>query len=314
MISLIISVYNTEKYLERCLESVTRQTYKDFECIVVDDGSLDHSLEIAKEFESKDKRFKVFHKENGGLSSARNYGLERAKGDYLFFIDSDDELYECALSVLLGEMKDGIDLVFGGFVSCDEDGAILWSTEGNQTITTTVKGALDLVAYPTKYYLTLGMAWLNLFKRSIIDDNNLRYGEQHGAVEDRAFLVSYLCACQGSIAFTTKPIYKYYCQRSDSIMNSRYKEFKVNTLNTLDGRIAVLESTRRFGKSWKMIYQAQLAAFYTYHDLVLYVRRFNHADMEQVLQRKVNNALSRPLYMMLTLRDWIKRIVKMISK
>lgn len=313
MISIIIPVYNTEKYLERCLESVTRQTYKGFECIIVDDGSTDHSLSICKDYEKRDPRFRVFHKENGGLSSARNYGIERAEGDYLYFVDSDDELYECTLSVLHGEMKGGIDLVFGGFVRCGEDGTIQYSTEANITITTTVKGTFDLVAYPTKYYHTLGMAWLNLFKKSIIDKNNLRYGEQHGTVEDLAFLVSYLCACQGSIAFTTQPIYKYYCQQASSIMNTRYKEFKVNTLNTLDGRIAVLDAARRFGKSRKMIYQAQLAVFYTYHDLVSYVRRFNHTDLEPILQRKVHNALSRSLYIRLTLRDWIKKIVKTIN-
>lgn len=312
MVSIVVPVYNTENTLARCLDSVARQTYKGFECIVVDDGSLDRSLEIAKEFESKDKRFKVFHKDNGGLSSARNYGIERAEGDYLYFVDSDDELYECTLSVLHGEMKDGIDLVFGGFVRCDEEGTIQYSTESNQTITTTVKGAFDLVAFPTKYYHTLGMAWLNLFKRSIIDKNNLRYGKQHGTVEDLAFLVSYLCACKGRISFTTQPIYKYYCQQASSIMNTRYKEFKVNTLNTLDGRIAILDAARRFGKSRKMIYQAQLAVFYTYHDLVSYVRRFNHPELKPELKRKVDSVLSRSVYTGLTIRDRIKRLVKKI--
>ena len=313
MVSIVVPVYNTENSLARCLESIARQAYKDFECIVVDDGSNDKSLFIAREYESKDSRFRIFHKENGGVSSARNYGIERVRGEYLYFVDSDDELYEDALYVLLDQMKDGVDLVFGGFVRCDDDGKMLYSTEGKVPFTTTVKGAMDLVAYPTKYYHTLGMTWQNLFKKDIILKNNLRYGEEHGNVEDLAFLVSYLCVCQSNVAFTTQPIYKYYCQQSDSIMNTRYKEFKVNTLNTLDGRIAVLDASRRFGKSRKMIYQAQLAVFCTYHDLVSYVRRFNHPELEPKLKRKVDSVLSSPVYMGLTIRDRIKRIVKKMA-
>jgi len=312
MISVIIPVYNTERYLANCLKSVTRQSYKDYECIIVDDGSIDKSLIIAMDFEKTDERFHVYHKENGGLSSARNYGIERAQGELLYFVDSDDELFDDTLSILVENMKEGIDLVFGGFVRCNEEGGILYSTKGKDTFITTVKGAMDLVAYPTKYYHTLGMAWLNLYKKDIILKNNLRYGEQHGTVEDRAFLVSYLGACQGRVAFTTRPIYKYYCQQSDSIMNTRFKEFKVNTLNTLDGRIAVLDAARRFGKSRKMIYQAQMAVFYTYHDLVSYVRKFNRAELEPGLRRKVDRVLSRPLFTFFTIRDRFKRIVKKI--
>ncbi|WP_296029137.1 glycosyltransferase family 2 protein [uncultured Treponema sp.] len=92
MLSVIIPVYNVEKYLSRCVDSVLNQTYKDFELILVDDGSLDNSPVICDGYKKKDSRVKVMHKENGGLSSARNAGLEICKGDYIFFIDSDDWL------------------------------------------------------------------------------------------------------------------------------------------------------------------------------------------------------------------------------
>lgn len=92
MLSVIIPIYNVEKYLSRCVNSVLNQTYKDFELILVDDGSLDNSPEICDGYKKKDSRVKVIHKENGGLSSARNAGLEICKGDYIFFIDSDDWL------------------------------------------------------------------------------------------------------------------------------------------------------------------------------------------------------------------------------
>jgi len=92
VISVIVPVYNVEKYLKRCLESIVNQTYKDLEIILVDDGSTDSSLQICEEYAEIDKRIKVIHKQNGGLSSARNAGLRVASGDYVGFVDSDDDI------------------------------------------------------------------------------------------------------------------------------------------------------------------------------------------------------------------------------
>ena len=312
MISIVIPVFNAEKYLSKVLESVVNQSYKDFECIVVDDGSKDESLSIAKSYETRDSRFQVFHKENGGVSSARNYGIEMARGEFIYFIDSDDELFNDALSILAVNMNDGIDLVFGGFVRCDEKGVIQYSTDGNKTFTTSVKGALDIVAFPSKYYQTLGMPWLNLFKRSVIMKHNIRYDISYGAIEDRVFLVSYICVCEGHITFTTRPVYKYFYNRSGSIMNTRYQSFKASTLSMLDARIAILKKVRNYRKSSKMIYEATLAVFYTYQDLVSYVRRFNRTDLESNLKIKVDSVLSRPLYLALTIRDRLKCIMKKV--
>lgn len=86
MISIIIPIYNTEKYLWRCLDSIVAQTYKDFECIMVDDGSTDNSGKICDEYAVKDNRFKAYHKQNGGTSSARNVGLDNTKGEYIVFV------------------------------------------------------------------------------------------------------------------------------------------------------------------------------------------------------------------------------------
>ena len=98
LISVIIPVYNAEKFLKSCLDSVVNQTYKNLEIILVDDGSKDNSLEICKQYEKKDKRIKLICKKNGGAASARNLALTIAKGDYITFVDSDDfinlEMYE----------------------------------------------------------------------------------------------------------------------------------------------------------------------------------------------------------------------------
>ena len=89
-ISVIVPVYNVEKYLSRCVDSILNQTFTDFECILVDDGSPDNCGKICDEYAKKDKRVKVIHKQNGGLSDARNTGLDIAGGEYIYFLDSDD--------------------------------------------------------------------------------------------------------------------------------------------------------------------------------------------------------------------------------
>ena len=103
LISVIVPVYNTEKYLGRCVDSIINQTYTNLEIILVDDGSPDNSPAICDEYAKKDQRIKVIHKENGGLSSARNAGLDIAKGDFISFIDSDDwvekDLFEVLVSL-----------------------------------------------------------------------------------------------------------------------------------------------------------------------------------------------------------------------
>ena len=107
LISVIVPIYNTLNYLQRCVDSIRRQTYKYLEIILVDDGSTDRSGAMAEKFALEDRRIKVFHKENGGVSSARNLGIDKARGEYIGFVDSDDyiepEMYERLLAVALSE-------------------------------------------------------------------------------------------------------------------------------------------------------------------------------------------------------------------
>ena len=114
MVSCIIPVYNTEKYLPRCIESVLAQTFVDWETLLIDDGSTDASGSICDEYAAKDERIRVFHKENGGISSARNLGLNYAQGEWIFFVDSDDSLPKTSLESLLSRSSDA-NIIVGGF-------------------------------------------------------------------------------------------------------------------------------------------------------------------------------------------------------
>lgn len=110
LISIIVPVYNTEKYLDQCIQSVLAQTYTNWELLLIDDGSTDSSGAICDKYAAEDNRIRVFHKENGGVSSARNLGLDNAKGEWITFVDSDDCLYEYALSALYSKSSE-VDIV-----------------------------------------------------------------------------------------------------------------------------------------------------------------------------------------------------------
>lgn len=113
LVSVIVPVYNVEKYLKECIESIINQTYDNIEILLIDDGSTDGSGVICDSFMCKDKRIRVFHKENGGLSDARNYGIDNARGDYITFVDSDDYLSDYAIEILYRAAKNyHSDLVF----------------------------------------------------------------------------------------------------------------------------------------------------------------------------------------------------------
>lgn len=313
MISVIIPVYNSEKFLPRCLESIVRQTYKDFECVVVDDGSTDHSLSICKDYEKRDPRFRVFHKNNGGVSSARNYGLRNAKGDFIYFADADDELFADALEYLQLKMTPVIDLVLGGFLFATYEGEVVYSTREGLDLVVNNKKAMDIVARPSKYYYTLGMPWLCLFRKSNVDNASLSFDERYSIAEDRLFLVSYIARCKNSVRFTTRPIYKYY-RRETSVMNSRNRVFQEKTLKTLDLYMEILKEVTAFGKSKLMVFQTKLAIFTTYHNLCNYVKEFNHPELCQELQYKMESSLSFFDLFFLRFRDIAKRVFMIVKR
>ena len=116
LVTIIVPVYNAENELCRCVDSILAQSYKNLEIILIDDGSKDNSLEICSKYSRKDNRIKIFHKNNGGVSSARNFGLTEASGKYICFVDSDDWLDEQYVEALHEEiLKNDSDIVIGGF-------------------------------------------------------------------------------------------------------------------------------------------------------------------------------------------------------
>lgn len=122
VISVIVPVYNASGFIVKCLDSIVHQTFNEFELIIVDDGSTDNSLEVCREYAQRDERIEVYHKENGGQTSARRYGFERSSGKYIYFVDADDFLPSDALEILLRHAEDkSLDIVDGASISYFEN-------------------------------------------------------------------------------------------------------------------------------------------------------------------------------------------------
>lgn len=184
-ISVIVPVYNTEQYLHRCIDSVLAQTYQDFELLLIDDGSKDSSGAICDEYAVGDSRVKVFHKENGGVSSARNVGLDHARGEWITFVDSDDYIEENFLKSFEGNLD--ADLVVGNMVIC-EDGKLpsdikVGILPGIYThIQSALKGNLTNHAFCAP--------WGKLFYKECIGD--LHFDVRMTICEDTKFVYNYI--------------------------------------------------------------------------------------------------------------------------
>ncbi len=203
-VSVIVPVYNVEKYLPECLDSLINQTLRDIEIICVDDGSKDNSLQILNEYARKDNRIKVIHKENGGLSSARNAGIEIAIGKYLAFVDSDDFVDTNTYERTYDEVeKNNADILCFGWKNFPVG-------HGREDCCPKNKVYHDwFTAKRTRESIH---AWNKLYKSSFIKDNNLRFNEKSKCTEDECFN---LCAY---------PLAKTIVHISDKLYNYRYRE------------------------------------------------------------------------------------------
>lgn len=123
-VSVIVPVYNVEKLLQRCIDSILAQTFTDFELLLIDDGSKDKSGEICDEYAAKDSRIRVFHKQNGGVSTARNIGIDKAQGEWIYFVDSDDIVLPSALGTFCSLIYSDSELVMAGFYTSDENNTV----------------------------------------------------------------------------------------------------------------------------------------------------------------------------------------------
>jgi len=266
-LSVIIPVYNTEDYLESCLDSLFIQKYQDIEYILVDDGSTDNSLNICKKYADKDKRFVVIHKQNGGPSSARNLGIENAKGEYITFVDSDDFVsYDAYKKIanLLEKNNNPDVLVFGGKLVPEYAPQYMWDKVNTRDVVYTEFN-------PSILYNEIGarpFLWLQVVKKSIIIDNKIKMDESINLGEDQLFQIEFFPFTK-NIVFVSDKFYHYRWQRGNSIME-QYSNDKIRKLMqhaNLVRKVFTTVFTNKYNEDMK---RATLvwSIFFMYGDLV----------------------------------------------
>lgn len=258
LVTIILPAYNAEKTIARAIESALSQEYTDLEVIVVDDGSSDSTLNVCKALADKDNRLKVLHINNSGPSAARNYGLSRANGEFICFMDADDEMSSTMISQMTSNMQDDIDLVACGYK--------VRSNNGEQAF----EQRLDDKTYSNDHlYEFIGKLqeakafnplWNKIFRRSIIDGNNLKMDTSVDMGEDFLFVVDYCEKSKKNYKTLSSPLYNYE-------LSNNGLQVTANRNKNLDRRLSQLEQLNKIfnQRNYPMdiIYKEKLRILYT---------------------------------------------------
>lgn len=262
-ISIIVPVYNVEQWLERCIESIVAQTYADWELLLVDDGSTDRSGDICDRYAASDSRIQAFHKPNGGLSSARNYGIDKSNGEHILFIDSDDYLCDNnALSELIKETtKHGYDILRFEYKGVNDKGEVIVEKPLNRKLP---HSGHQISNFEMVKYAIAGewFAWLYFIKKTILTD--IRFDETCKFQEDINFYARLFSQKKLKCGYCPNRYYAY-SKRDNSITTS------INTRN-LYGSFSHCEE---FANKAESITEQNLKRIYLYYSVMMYYWTLN---------------------------------------
>lgn len=283
MLSIIVAIYNVEKYVEKAIQSIMAQTYQDTEILLVDDGSTDGSGRICDEYAQKDNRITVIHKKNGGLSDARNAGLEKAKGDYVAFVDGDDYLHPKMYEVLMRSI--GLykaDMAICEFQTVEEAETPEESLEETEEKIHTFSGR-EMYAMFDRLEMTV--AWNKVYKKSLFAQIHYPVGRLH---EDES-VIHHLAGASKTIVFIERKMY-YYVVRNGSIMS------RMN-LQRIEDMKAAMEDRILFFKAQEEPLLAQKTAYRLVNSLIMFdqtAHQKNDAGKKKV-RKEVKKALKELL-------------------
>ena len=326
MISVIVPIYNVEKYLEKCIQSIINQTYRNLEIILVDDGSTDSSGEIADKYKNLDNRVKVIHKINGGLSDARNKGCEIATGEYISFIDSDDFVAENYLEKIY---RPDEEMVIGGVAKVDINGKVIERIcpylDGNVYIE-------DMAKTFYKEQLATGIYGFvssKLIKKSVIEKNKIRFDSKINLAEDYDFFLK-IYGCIEQVWFTDYTGYYYEQETINSAitMDDNKIDF-FEQINIQKKTKSFLRKNHSFGE-WEEKQYNQIISNYAYTILMMsatkgkkiYSNNFNRLKKEhivylgeggkamQIIMSGYNRGLTSGTYVVLRLKKAIRNVLK----
>ena len=281
-ISIIVPVYNSEKYLSACLDSLLSQSFSGFEIILVDDGSTDNSGQICDDYVGKDNRIKVIHQRNSGVSVARNVGLEHASGVWITFVDSDDELLPTALEIFMKYADGDYDLI-----ECDYE-LVVNGKRVDPEMEVQVKEMCRRDFYDAFFNYSWnsyhGYACIKLYKASIIRDNNISFATDIFIREDGLFVCEYVSKCN-KILYSTEVVYKYI-QRENSAVNTFLKEFNKKSITHLEASIRIYNLIRQIGADSRLLDDARYSVCSSYSKLLSAYRQMRNKDVESYATMK----------------------------
>ena len=319
LISIIVPVYNVEKYLEKCVISIISQTYKNIEIILVDDGATDNSGKICDELKEKDKRIQVIHKKNGGLSDARNAGLKIARGEYIGFVDSDDYIEKDMFETLYKLNKENnADISIVSFYEL-YGGKIIGVRDSKKLEILDKIEAMKELLIDTKIQ---SYAWNKLFKKELFKDIIFPTNKNFEDIATTLLLFEKA----NKIVLLESPKY-YYVRRDDSIIGVKnYKTYKDyldvihNKYLYLDGKYERLDLYNAYNFIINMIWVYTIIVTF---DLDEVYKEFEkrYSLFEKVVKKyendiidKLNNYNKAVMYMMLLNKDISKKAVKELYK
>ena len=215
-VSIIVPVYNAQATIQRCLNSIISQTFSDFEVLLIDDGSVDDSGLICDSYALRDKRIKVFHNENRGVSTARNYALDRAEGEYIQFLDSDDWITADAIQQLVrAAQKYNCDMVISDFYRVVNERVSIKGDIEEDAVLSREEFATHMMENPADFYY--GVLWNKLYRRSIVEEHSLRMNPDISWCEDFLFNLEYIRYANRFYALNI-PLY-YYVKTKGSLVS-----------------------------------------------------------------------------------------------
>lgn len=274
LVTVIIPVYNSEKTLRKCIDSILYQSFKDFELILVDDGSSDFSPTICDDYAAKDSRVRPFHKENGGVSSARNLGLDKAQGKWVAFIDSDDYVTDGYLDGVVGHDE---DILFKGYKKFDNNGIV--GGKGADELSD-ILFISDFISQNVTDSLLRGPVF-KFYKRSLIGD--LRFLTYMKIGEDAWFVFNYLAKCK---SFAVLPKGEYMVRLAEEADEVKYAvtvDYAVRSLQYLKDAYDGLVQTHHISRGIFLSY-------------IGYFKRISQADWQQDKARWYDNPDVKALY------------------
>lgn len=282
LVSVIVPVYKVENYLRKCVDSIIRQTYKNLEIILVDDGSPDGCPKICDDYAVIDSRIRVIHKTNGGLSDARNAGIEVATGEWIAFIDSDDWVDDRFIATLLeAAITTDSDLAICAYSKVYENGTTIPAVNGEQEkILSSLEAIRDLFTRRTYGGV---MSWNKLYKRNIFIDNGIEF--PYGKVHEDNFTTYKTYFFANKIVYIDTPLV-FYLQRRDSIMGEQFSDKRLDAIEAAVDARKFIES-RKISLSEEADYMVMTA----YMNVLYYLGKSNNRSEFLELEKQLLDKL-----------------------